>query len=117
MRQSSAPEAASRSALVLATAGRVVLLPVLAVDLRDRHAGDGAFVQAARVDAEAVRVRARHVEGFHAAVPAKAVLRGAGIELVRGQRIFAGEQLEALLLDRKSTRLNSSHSQISYAVF
>src|SRR5688572_32091648 len=30
--------------------------------------------------------------------------------------LFA-QPFEALLLDRKSTRLNSSHSQISYAVF
>src|SRR2546430_7331737 len=28
-----------------------------------------------------------------------------------------GQQLAQLLRDRKSTRLNSSHSQISYAVF
>src|SRR2546430_13675146 len=33
--------------------------------------------------------------------------------LLRPQR----EQLERALADRKSTRLNSSHSQISYAVF
>src|SRR5438270_11610233 len=34
------------------------------------------------------------------------------------QRISPGELVEAVLLeDRKSTRLNSSHSQISYAVF
>ena len=30
--------------------------------------------------------------------------------------VAAGESLDSLL-DRKSTRLNSSHSQISYAVF
>src|SRR2546430_12558039 len=30
---------------------------------------------------------------------------------------FVGAQLESVLADRKSTRLNSSHSQISYAVF
>src|SRR2546430_7169134 len=29
----------------------------------------------------------------------------------------AGESAAAMLVDRKSTRLNSSHSQISYAVF
>src|SRR5689334_24819769 len=37
---------------------------------------------------------------------------------LRAARHVAGrEQLAALLLDRKSTRLNSSHSSISYAVF
>src|SRR2546430_8107793 len=30
---------------------------------------------------------------------------------------FSAEQLTAVKADRKSTRLNSSHSQISYAVF
>src|SRR2546430_10851188 len=38
------------------------------------------------------------------------------------QRCIAGaevveRELDALFVDRKSTRLNSSHSQISYAVF
>src|SRR5688572_30926623 len=33
------------------------------------------------------------------------------------KRRAAGQQREMLQLDRKSTRLNSSHSQISYAVF
>src|SRR5688572_31233286 len=31
--------------------------------------------------------------------------------------LHAGERLFDIVLDRKSTRLNSSHSQISYAVF
>src|SRR2546427_6373837 len=34
-----------------------------------------------------------------------------------GLRTGAGQALAAERLDRKSTRLNSSHSQISYAVF
>src|SRR2546430_4234622 len=32
-------------------------------------------------------------------------------------KIYANEGIAQLILDRKSTRLNSSHSQISYAVF
>src|SRR2546430_11803874 len=32
-------------------------------------------------------------------------------------RIFEGRRHSNIALDRKSTRLNSSHSQISYAVF
>src|SRR2546430_4849412 len=35
----------------------------------------------------------------------------------RGRRLSHGRQDEAHRADRKSTRLNSSHSQISYAVF
>src|SRR2546430_11330925 len=38
------------------------------------------------------------------------------VRLKRGQRV-APEAFPALIVDRKSTRLNSSHSQISYAVF
>src|SRR2546430_5918513 len=34
-----------------------------------------------------------------------------------GDRAIADRALEVLAIDRKSTRLNSSHSQISYAVF
>src|SRR5689334_225155 len=33
------------------------------------------------------------------------------------QRIYDIDALETVMLDRKSTRLNSSHSSISYAVF
>src|SRR5437588_1222220 len=36
---------------------------------------------------------------------------------VRGQRSIDLAALETLLVDRKSTRLNSSHTVISYAVF
>src|SRR2546427_6656300 len=42
-----------------------------------------------------------------------------GIELALGRKLgqIAAEVVERGGLDRKSTRLNSSHSQISYAVF
>src|SRR5688572_31488882 len=42
-----------------------------------------------------------------------------GVDLDHGHLGRALQQLgeRALMLDRKSTRLNSSHSQISYAVF
>src|SRR2546430_4588960 len=41
----------------------------------------------------------------------------AGVLEFSGRTGFALEPLDELLVDRKSTRLNSSHSQISYAVF
>src|SRR2546430_3719196 len=44
-------------------------------------------------------------------VPAVGGTVGQGVQLVRGWLRGAGSR------DRKSTRLNSSHSQISYAVF
>src|SRR2546430_13628249 len=46
-------------------------------------------------------------------------VRAAGIEADRADRLLerVGRVRQAGLRDRKSTRLNSSHSQISYAVF
>src|SRR5262249_7813284 len=61
-----------------------------------RHRGDGGGIEAARVDAEAVGMGARHVERFHAADRAEEVLRGAGVEGVSGEHIPAREQGEAL---------------------
>src|SRR2546427_1527491 len=42
---------------------------------------------------------------------------GHGCEQVAGKETKRGERPIVLNRDRKSTRLNSSHSQISYAVF
>src|SRR2546428_4892194 len=44
-------------------------------------------------------------------------IRGARIGIVRGDCRIVGTADEPTLADRKSTRLNSSHDQISYAVF
>src|SRR5688572_33474856 len=44
--------------------------------------------------------------------------KGAARIVLRGQAVIdAGPLIEDVAIDRKSTRLNSSHSQISYAVF
>src|SRR5688572_32054114 len=40
-----------------------------------------------------------------------------GVEHERRERAVVAGELSGNLTDRKSTRLNSSHSQISYAVF
>src|SRR3712207_7761291 len=40
-----------------------------------------------------------------------------GQEMVRGQIALSDTGLAGIPLDRKSTRLNSSHANISYAVF
>src|SRR5688572_29811264 len=39
------------------------------------------------------------------------------VHIIRKVMLRVGSYLNYLILDRKSTRLNSSHSQISYAVF
>src|SRR5690606_12077694 len=54
-------------------------------------------VDAAGIDAVAVRVRARDVEGLHAADRAEEVLCGTGIERVAGQPVFSLEQSEPRL--------------------
>src|SRR3712207_7598113 len=45
------------------------------------------------------------------------LIAAATVDDIGGLRIVAREQLESALADRKSTRLNSSHANISYAVF
>src|SRR5699024_12216131 len=54
-------------------------------------------------------------------VEAKAVIQNGGENQVGGRTTIAAEAIaercEEVLLDRKSTRLNSSHVSISYAVF
>src|SRR2546430_5834839 len=65
------------------------------------------------------RYAERHTELGHAGPPGCA----GGIRwrrMVRGEdtaRLVGGHRSRAAKADRKSTRLNSSHSQISYAVF
>src|SRR2546430_5704330 len=44
-------------------------------------------------------------------------LKDRGITVIGLQDLLAWKRGEKILQDRKSTRLNSSHSQISYAVF
>src|SRR5258708_13880022 len=56
-----------------------------------------------------------NVFGAVAAQPRRAIVNGAIIRTVL--RDVPPESLGVILLDRKSTRLNSSHQIISYAVF
>src|SRR5262249_44791161 len=73
------------------------ILPVLAIE---EPAGLEArpvdAVETACVDREAVRLRARHIEGVHAAMRAEGVLRHAGAEGVHRERVLAAQQLESL---------------------
>src|SRR5690606_40214073 len=56
--------------------------------------------------------------GFHAALAALEVARGGGdARLTVGKEADLGLTDAAARQDRKSTRLNSSHVKISYAVF
>src|SRR3712207_8026864 len=63
----------------------------------------------------------RNSERHHAEameeVLAEAALGDLGLQVARGGRQDAHVHLDARGADRKSTRLNSSHANISYAVF
>src|SRR5580698_11290180 len=85
-----AGKAASRLAV-----GRAALFPLASVERTHRDRLNGAAVDAARVDAEAVGVGAWHVKRLHAASAAKQVFCDAGVERVAGERVAALEQLEA----------------------
>src|SRR2546430_6808415 len=69
------------------------------------------------------RIIARlHIEAaFRSAFAADPQAALADADLTREERaalaLLGGQALERIARDRKSTRLNSSHSQISYAVF
>src|SRR5438034_3593600 len=52
-----------------------------------------------------------------AAMPARSAADGLGTHRLGGRRRDALERQVGPVLDRKSTRLNSSHTVISYAVF
>src|SRR5690242_11395446 len=56
---------------------------------------ENVAIEAARVDAVTMRMRTRNVERFHTAVFAEQVPRGAGVETVFGERVFALQQAEA----------------------
>src|SRR6202035_2194771 len=82
----------------------------------------------ARIDESAVRcvipdAEARMVAEVKAAAKVGDSLGGVaevvayGVPVGLGSHVHWDRRLDALLADRKSTRLNSSHSSISYAVF
>src|SRR3712207_7097671 len=55
---------------------------------------------------------------FRAVAPSRARERpGQGNQIASSRAADSGESLPCTRLDRKSTRLNSSHANISYAVF
>jgi hypothetical protein len=71
------------------------VFPLATVEGGDRHRRHAARFQAARVDAVAIGMRARHVERLDAAGGAEQVLGRARVELVARQCVFACEQPEA----------------------
>ena len=80
-----------------ATAPRILLFPLFAVDGPDRYLFDRTLIEATHVDTEAIRVRARHIKGLDTANRTEQMLRGMRVELVGRQKLGAREQLESRL--------------------
>jgi len=76
----------------LAPSGGILLLPLPSVERLDGDVLDRAGIEATRVDADPVRVRARHVEGLDAAHRAEQMLCDSSVESVGGQRFTAAHQ-------------------------
>src|SRR3990167_2958837 len=79
--------------------------------------GAGAVTQDAAVSAAAGRDAYTAFDPVQLKMDADALMQRAGKENSVALLQDAAIAYEQLLQDRKSTRLNSSHSQISYAVF
>src|SRR3712207_8642195 len=79
----------------------------------DRGGGDGGGARGAAPAVDAVKYVLQYFpsEGF------QALAREHGPAHVSRLREFAGRGALLMVGDRKSTRLNSSHANISYAVF
>ena len=73
-----------------------VRLPMTAVETGDRHRLDGVGVETPHVDADAVGVGARYVEGLDAAHRAEMMLRDSGVEGVGREHILALDQAESV---------------------
>src|SRR5690348_14866514 len=83
------------SANELAPPTRIMLFPFTPVGVRNLHGIHRALIQTARIDAESVRVRARHVEGFDAAHRTEQMPCGCGVELILAQRLRTLHQAKA----------------------
>src|SRR5688572_10309440 len=112
-RPESAP-ARETEELLLVEQGDPVPLLTQALDLHELHARVlSGHLERVRLSAHHYRRAHRRSVVYHGARPARGLL---GLAAADAQDAGEG-QVDALEGDRKSTRLNSSHSQISYAVF
>src|SRR3989475_7368880 len=87
------------------------------VDLNDETLRDGLQSPSVRDPSLEIKKQLLHLMADLGIVAADIGLPGAGPRVVEQVRALAKEIRDQKLPDRKSTRLNSSHSQISYAVF
>ena len=69
-----------------------ILLPVYAIERRHCNGFDAVRLQAIRIDADAIRMRARHVERLDSAMAAEVMLRDPGVKSVCLDVVFPIEQ-------------------------
>jgi hypothetical protein len=77
-------------------------LPVTAIEEASRFEARPVYaVETERVDCDAVRLGARHIERVHPAMQAKCVLGHTRTECIGGQRVLAAQQFEILRCHRQ----------------
>src|ERR1700674_4128209 len=86
----------SLSLRVLAPNFRVLRLPFATIERRNRHLLDRFRIDAPCVHADAIRMRARHVERFDAAHGTKQMLGRVSIETVGPERVAAAKQFKSI---------------------
>lgn len=69
-----------------------VLLPVLTVEYIYLNRLNMRALDAAQIDAKAIRIRARRIKRFYAAVLAKGVLGSAGVKGIGSHRVCTADQ-------------------------
>jgi hypothetical protein len=88
---------AAVTALICRVEVRLRLLPIRPVELLNHQSH--RLIEAVRIDAPRIRVRAGLIEALHAATAAEQVLGSTCAEPIAGQRITARKKLELLVWD------------------
>src|SRR5512145_1087218 len=92
------------------------LFPVPAVEWRNIHLADGLRIDAAHVDAVAVRIRTRHIERLDAAHPAEKMPGDSGVERISRKKLRALNQGEARLgHDKMEIAALAAHRAVALA--
>ena len=71
-----------------------MFFPLPPVEIRNPNFGNGFRLEAADIDADSVRIGARNIEGFDAAVGAESVPGDPGVEGVGGEILLALDEAE-----------------------
>src|SRR5688572_31100733 len=91
--------------------------PGLTLALMHKNRPDHLFTVFAGMEREAVARTREYFKPYQPSSPQIALLKQGKLVHMMQRHDIEGRDPQAVAQDRKSTRLNSSHSQISYAVF